>query len=550
VPTSQQLQKTCHVSRVFKVSPTTSCLFWAGFLSLVLLSFQPLAQAYTLPDTGITKCYDNTQEIPCPSPGQPFYGQDGNYQGAQPAFQNEGNGTVTDLNTGLIWQQGDEQNYITARNWYEAVGYCTELNLGGYSDWRLPTRLELLSIVDWGRSTPPLINQVYFPNCISWYYWTSTIYPPISGAAKYGAWLVYFPDGTAVPGLTIDSSHEYVRCVRGGSIQPNYVDNHDGTVSDTRAALMWQQAENGWWLGTWEQAMAYCEALNLDGYSDWRLPNIRELESLLDDTHYFPACDPLFQCHSGYDASARPFCSSTTITSFPSAFWLFNPNREGQILGRYKTDGCYVHCVRDGSAGPTNLPPIIDSFVASPLSGNAPLLVNFTCTAHDPDGTIASYAIDYGDGSQPESNQTGLFSHTYSGIDSFEAKCSVSDNLGLGQTAPPSSIQINTFAAATLRVSLDPADAGLVTSCCSLPLLVNCGNGNDKCQYAFNKDEVVKLLVSTNDGWEFDHWESDGFSFSDHLISVVMDSDKNVVAKFRGNPAIRIEPADLRFDIR
>lgn len=60
---------------------------------------------YLLPDTGQTKCYDNYQEIPCPNLGELFHGQDANYQGAQPAYRNNGDGTVTDLVTGLIWQQ-------------------------------------------------------------------------------------------------------------------------------------------------------------------------------------------------------------------------------------------------------------------------------------------------------------------------------------------------------------------------------------------------------------------------------------------------------------
>jgi hypothetical protein len=65
-------------------------------------------------DTGQEKCYDNSREIICPEPGEAFYGQDAQNQGIQPAYQDNGDGTVTDLNTGLLWQQdpGDEFGII------------------------------------------------------------------------------------------------------------------------------------------------------------------------------------------------------------------------------------------------------------------------------------------------------------------------------------------------------------------------------------------------------------------------------------------------------
>jgi hypothetical protein len=60
---------------------------------------------YTVIDTGQTACYDDSSEIVCPGEGQPFYGQDAQYDGNQPAYQENGDGTVTDLNTGLMWQK-------------------------------------------------------------------------------------------------------------------------------------------------------------------------------------------------------------------------------------------------------------------------------------------------------------------------------------------------------------------------------------------------------------------------------------------------------------
>ena len=173
------------------------------------LSGYALAGDYQLPDTGIDKCYNNSTEIPCPSPGQPFYGQDAQYDGPQPAYQDNGDGTVTDLNTSLMWQQSDDG---IGRTWGEAVDYCEALTLpsGGYSDWRFPDRRELMSIVDFGRVNPA-IDTTYFPGCRPSYYWSSSSLAYFS----YNAWQVGFYYGYV--GTYIKNyDGNYVRCVRAG----------------------------------------------------------------------------------------------------------------------------------------------------------------------------------------------------------------------------------------------------------------------------------------------------------------------------------------------
>lgn len=71
---------------------------------------------YLVVDTAQTTCYDNTRKIPCPESGEPFYGQDAQYQGTDFAFQDNGDGTATDLNTGLMWQ--NTPDFVT-RSWKE-----------------------------------------------------------------------------------------------------------------------------------------------------------------------------------------------------------------------------------------------------------------------------------------------------------------------------------------------------------------------------------------------------------------------------------------------
>jgi hypothetical protein len=219
-------------------------LLWAGTIQL--------------PDTGQTKCYqgvDPYNEIPCIGTGQ-----DGEYIINPLSFTDNGDGTVTDNNTGLMWQKDENP---TTYNWYQSSGtydsnynpgstdVCGSLNLGAYSDWRLPTKKELITIVDYSIPYPgPTINTTYFPNTKSSIYWSSTTcaYTP----DNRGAWDVYFGYGN-VSGYWKNGGF-YVRCVRGEQYPAQNFTNHgNGTVTDTKTGIMWQQGEPG--AKTWSDAL-------------------------------------------------------------------------------------------------------------------------------------------------------------------------------------------------------------------------------------------------------------------------------------------------------
>ncbi|NTV15309.1 MAG: DUF1566 domain-containing protein [Desulfobulbaceae bacterium] len=72
-----------------------------------------------------------------------------------------------------------------------------------------------------------------------------------------------------------------------------YVDNGNGTVTDSQTKLIWQQNDDGA-QRDWEAAITYCENLTLAGNVNWRLPNFRALQSLVDDSRFNPAIDPIF----------------------------------------------------------------------------------------------------------------------------------------------------------------------------------------------------------------------------------------------------------------
>jgi hypothetical protein len=121
------------------------------------------------------------------------------------SYTDNKDGTVTDNLTGLMWQQTVPTGTYT---WAQAVAYCPTLNLAGHSDWRLPSRIELVSIVDFGVTSGPRINSTYFPSTPADWFWSSS---PLAGSSSL-AWLVYFYNGNTNY-LDVSDAHS-VRCVR------------------------------------------------------------------------------------------------------------------------------------------------------------------------------------------------------------------------------------------------------------------------------------------------------------------------------------------------
>jgi len=203
------MERTRRVSQKIKSDGGSSLRrLWCVVLLFVVLPAPVMARAADwnpLPDSGQKKCYDTGgNDKDCPAAGQPLSGQDAQYQGAPPAYQDNGNQTVTDQNSGLVWMKSDDG---TPRVWQDAVGYCNGLVFAGQTDWRLPTRFELDSIVDYGRSYPA-INPVF--SCQSSFYWSAVVY---AGDPVY-AWGIFFNDGGD---HWLDKINKYyVRCVRAG----------------------------------------------------------------------------------------------------------------------------------------------------------------------------------------------------------------------------------------------------------------------------------------------------------------------------------------------
>ena len=197
--------------------------------------------------------------------------------------------TVYDGNTGLYWEfkspnEGDV-NYGGARYTFAGAGevHAAELNAaryGGFDDWRVPNKDELRSIFDYGRADS-VIDADIFGYCPVGDYWTKNVYR----LQPYFSWVLFSGFGSGVAKKT--DTQTYVLAVRGGNDRrfgepdaSRFHDNGDGTVTDETTGLMWQKETNP--RQGPKDADAACRRMTLAGYHDWRLPNIKELNTLLN----------------------------------------------------------------------------------------------------------------------------------------------------------------------------------------------------------------------------------------------------------------------------
>ena len=273
---------------------------------------------YPIVDTGIKNYYSDFATISEPSVNDAFYGQDANYNGNQPSYTDNKNGTVTDNVTGLMWQK----DMGVKMTFEEALVKAENSNLGGYSDWRIPNIKELYSLIlftgkvkgtvaidmfiDTDYFIQPLGNTTNGEREIDAQTWSSTEYVGRTMNNNETIFGVNFVDGR-IKGYskynprTKSENKMYFRMVRGNTAygKNNFIDNGDGTVSDYATGLMWQKADDG--IGkNWEEALEYSKNLKLGSYTDWRLPNAKELQSIVDysrapQTTNSPAINPVFE---------------------------------------------------------------------------------------------------------------------------------------------------------------------------------------------------------------------------------------------------------------
>jgi hypothetical protein len=291
---------------------------------------------YRIVGTEQTKSYNNFGVIPTPTAGQPFYGQNSNYPGNIPSYKNNGDGTITDNVSGLMWENTTDKNGDSVINYYDKLTYAEALaaaslcRTGGYTDWRLPAIKEQYSLIMYYGAEPnpnattpdtsiPYINTAYFTfgygdlnssahggklneRLIDAQYASSSIYVSTTMNGMPTMFGVNFADGRIKGYPANDRKKYYVLYVRGNTAYGTnkFTDNGNGTITDSATGLMWMQNDNGSAV-LWENALSYAENFSFAGYSDWRLPDVKELQGIVDytrspETTGSAAINALFNC--------------------------------------------------------------------------------------------------------------------------------------------------------------------------------------------------------------------------------------------------------------
>jgi|GEM_PF-1256324 len=286
--------------------------------------------SFKVVDTGQSSCFDTFgTSVSCNNTGQ-----DGAYNGNQPSYTNNGDGTITDNTTGLTWQKSPDTNgdgnvgYSDKLTQSSAVSYCSNLTLGSQSDWRLPNIKEMYSLINFNgedassaadddtSNLTPFIDTSYFDfaygdtssgeRIIDVQYATTTIYVSTTVLGTETMFGVNMADGrikgyeTSIGGSAKTFT---VQCVRGDSYGTNgFTDNNDETISDSASNLMWEKNDSQSDM-SWDSALSYCESGATGGYTDWRLPNAKEMQSIVDytrspDTTSSAAIDAIFNATS------------------------------------------------------------------------------------------------------------------------------------------------------------------------------------------------------------------------------------------------------------
>ena len=276
--------------------------------------------SYPIVDTRQLHAYDDAKAIEFPRPGERLFGQDAQYAGNQPSYRDNGDGTVSDLVTGLMWTKDmDKLTYS------DAVAGASRCDTGGYSDWRLPSIKEMYSLIQFNGLDPdpgatdasgltPFIEASVFnfqygdpdrgERIIDSQFATTAInVSPVMDGRK-GVFGVNLADGR-IKCYPIESPRGAklfsVMYVRGNPQygKNNFVDNGDGTVTDLATGLMWMKQDSLKGMD-WPAALEYAGNLELAGFDDWRLPNAKELQSIVDYSRSpgatgSAAIDPVFE---------------------------------------------------------------------------------------------------------------------------------------------------------------------------------------------------------------------------------------------------------------
>ncbi len=283
------------------------------------------------PDSATEFCTDGASKVLCSATSGAFTLQDGATKTTPPAYSVAGSVEVLDNVTSLTWRT----DYVEGKMLVEANSICGTIVPTG--QWRVPTLMELVSIVDYGRANPSIDTKVFTLGTDT-FFWTSSSFHTSRNA------VVNFDTGGVTEGINGDQTLS-VRCVKG-KLAGAPSAHSCGAALDPRTGLMWWKA-SGTKKFTWTGALNHCDKLSAGGFTDWRLPNVKELQTLLDDSvGTFPAIDDLV---FGNDTEAYGHWTSTAFAGGASLAFVvdFNVGGFGPIAATLNSEDFHLRCVRD-----------------------------------------------------------------------------------------------------------------------------------------------------------------------------------------------------------
>lgn len=387
------------------------------------------AGAIDLPATGQTTAYPAEKKDGIM--GAVVVPDDGTMQAGAPlSYTDNGDGTITDNNTGLMWEKKSDdgglhdkdRNYLwslgagtvdTVWDWLDDVNAEGGTGFAGYDDWRLPNAKELESLVHYENPSPK-VARAFNNHCVAGItvltgsctagagYWSSTTW----ARSTSRAWYVSFWDVDGGLSVGVKDSGYRVRAVRGGFSGPgafpatgqitpyaadkndgipgavavpddgtiragaplSFTDNGNGTITDDNTGLVWEKkSDDGdflhdkdniyWWSGNSaeETVWDWLEDVNSEsfgGHKDWRIPNVRELLSIVDFQHeravhaaFNTNCVPGATVLTG-SCSFLDYWASTSEAGSSAGAW--NVEQGGAVTVNYKGGTNRVRAVRGG----------------------------------------------------------------------------------------------------------------------------------------------------------------------------------------------------------
>lgn len=274
---------------------------------------------------------------------------------------------------GTLGTQCDTEGYVNAVN---AAALC------GIGEWRMPHAEELQGLINYAATAGAAVDATYFPNTMPAIYWSGDPYAATQSTI-FAHFVDFYFDGAvnmdmranphharlvAAPVPTLagevgESSPREVTCVGHNPAIPPSTDgaftaNPDGTVSDARTGLIWDRCSLGQDHGNdcagtaavynWQAALTEVQARNAAnhlGHGDWRMPNVKELGTLVERSCWSPAIDQAFFPNS---AKNPAHWTSTTHVAVPQAAWTISLS-QGLYAGSFtKTLLHRVRLVRGG----------------------------------------------------------------------------------------------------------------------------------------------------------------------------------------------------------